>query len=199
VLLCDGKTPDSRAGGKTQHPRNLLQVWPTCLITLCLALLCSSAASIAANDPSPNPSASITPTMAPMSPVDLARSRIDTMLRTGHADSTWFSATFLAQIPASKVDEVITGLKSTLGEYKLVEFTPAKFVAHFAKGTEDVIIHLDADDKIDGLLFRPPALAASSLEDSLRALRPRSGTLSSSSPKRAAPNERPSMRPNLWP
>ncbi len=113
-----------------------------------------------------------------MSPVDLARSRIDIMLRTGHADSTWFSATFLAQVPASKVDQVIAGLKGTLGEYKSVEFTPAKFVAHFAKGTDDVIIHLDAEDKIDALLFRPPALVAASLEDSLRTLRSSSGTLS---------------------
>jgi len=113
-----------------------------------------------------------------MSPVDLARNRIDTMLRTGHADSTWFSATFLAHVPASEVDQVIAGLKGTLGEYKSVEFTPAKFVAHFAKGTDDVIIHLDADNKIDALLFRPPALAAASLEDSLRALRSSSGILS---------------------
>jgi len=154
------------------------QVWPICLVTLCLALFCSSAPSIAATDPSPNPSASITPTTAPMSPVDLARNRIDTMLRTGHADSTWFSATFLAHVPASEVDQVIAGLKGTLGEYKSVEFTPAKFVAHFAKGTDDVIIHLDADNKIDALLFRPPALAAASLEDSLRALRSSSGILS---------------------
>jgi len=41
-----------------------------------------------------------------------------------------------------------------------------------------VIIHLDADNKIDALLFRPPALAAASLEDSLRALRSSSGILS---------------------
>jgi beta-lactamase class A len=113
-----------------------------------------------------------------MSPVDVARSRIDTMLRTGHSDPTWFSAAFLAQVPASKVDELIASLKSSLGEYQSVEFTPGKFIAHFAKGTDDVLIHLDSNSKIDGLLFRPPVLTAASLDDGLRALRPSSGTLS---------------------
>jgi hypothetical protein len=67
------------------------------------------------------------------------------MLRTGHADPTWFSATFLAQIPASKVDDVIAQVKAALGDYRSIELMPTKFVAHFAKGTDD------------GLLFRPPA------------------------------------------
>ncbi len=100
------------------------------------------------------------------------------MLRMGHADSTWFSDKFLAQVPASKVDEVIASLKVSLGDYQTVEFTPTKFIAHFAKGTDDVLIHLDANNKIDGLLFRPPVLAATSLDDALRALRLSSGTLS---------------------
>jgi hypothetical protein len=87
---------------------------------------------------------------------DFAKDRLDTMLRTGHADASWFSASFLAQVPASKVDQVIAHVKAALGDYRSIEFTPEKFVAHFAKGTDDVLIHLDADNKIDGLLFRPP-------------------------------------------
>jgi len=57
------------------------------------------------------------------------------------------------------------------------ESTSQKFVVHFAKGTDDVYIHLDADDKIDGLLFRPPVLKSASLEDALHGLQS-SGTLS---------------------
>ena len=78
------------------------------------------------------------------------------MLRTGHSDAAWFSASFLAQIPATKVDEVIAQISGMLGDYRSLEFTPAKFVAHFAKGTDGVLIHLDAANKIDGLLFQPP-------------------------------------------
>ncbi len=76
------------------------------------------------------------------------------MLRTGHADPGWFSASFLAQVPVSKVDQVIATLTGSLGQYRSVEFTPEKFVAHFAKGTDDILIHFDADNEIDGLLFR---------------------------------------------
>ena len=97
-----------------------------------------------------------TPSPVPSSPVGIATARIDTMLRTGHADPSWFSASFLAQVSASKVDTVISDLTQSLGAYQRVEFTPEKFIAHFAHGTDDVLIHLDADNKIDGLLFRPP-------------------------------------------
>jgi hypothetical protein len=100
------------------------------------------------------------------------------MLRSGHSDAAWFSATFLAQIPTSKVDEIVASLKSLLGAYQSVEYTPTKFVAHFAKGTDDVQIHLDANLKIDGLIFGSPVLAASSLEKTLEALRQSSGILS---------------------
>jgi len=100
------------------------------------------------------------------------------MLRTGHADAAWFSATFLAQVSASKVDELIAGLETSLGPYRSVYFTPAKFIAHFAKGTDDVLIHLDADNKIDALLFHNPVMTSSTLDDGLRALRPATGTLS---------------------
>ena len=100
------------------------------------------------------------------------------MLRTGHADPAWFSQSFLDQIPASKVDEVIASLLKQLGPYQSIELTPQKFVAHFAKGTDDVLIHLDADAKIDGLLFKPPVVTSGSLDDTLRAFREQAGTLS---------------------
>ena len=91
--------------------------------------------------------------------IELARSRIDSMLRTGHADAAWFSASFLAQIPASMVDTVIANLEGQLGAYRSLDFVYPKFIAHFAKGSDEVDIHLDADSKIDGLLFRPPVPA----------------------------------------
>ena len=46
-------------------------------------------------------------------------------------------------------------MKESLGAYQRVEYTPSRFLAHFEKGNADVLIHLDAADKIDGLLFRP--------------------------------------------
>jgi beta-lactamase class A len=97
------------------------------------------------------------------------------MLRTGHADASWFSASFLAQVSVAQEDSVLAGLASALGAYQSLEYTPTNFIAHFAKGTDDVQIHLDADSKIDGLLFKPPVL---SLDDALRALQRVAGTVS---------------------
>ncbi len=121
----------------------------------------------------PSPAPSPPPAMA--STVELARSRITSMLQTGHADASWFSSDFLAQVSIEQVNAVLATLLKTLGPFQSLEYTPEKFVAHFAKGTNDVLIHLDADNKIDGLLFRPPAV---SLDDALRSLRQRAGSLS---------------------
>src|SRR5215469_14597120 len=127
--------------------------------------------------PSPSPSAATTAA----SPLELERSRIETMLRTAHADPAWFSDSFLAQVPAGKIDAVLAQIRDALGDFQNIETMPEstsqKFVVHFAKGTDDVYIHLDADDKIDGLLFRPPVLKSASLEDALHGLQS-SGTLS---------------------
>jgi hypothetical protein len=124
------------------------------VVAACFSFLAGMVAARATPSPSPSPTSS--PSPAPTTVFDFAKSRLDTMLRTGHADSTWFSATFLAQIPASKVDDIVAQLKDALGDYRSIELTPTKFVAHFAKGEDDVLIHLDAENKIDGLLFRPP-------------------------------------------
>ncbi|HLY01027.1 MAG TPA: serine hydrolase [Candidatus Cybelea sp.] len=134
---------------------------------LALAMLLLVAPTAVAQSPAPAQSAN-----------DLARSRIDTMLRTGHADASWFSAGFLAQVSVAEVDAVIAGLMDKLGAYHSVEFTPTKFIARFAKGTDDVLIHIDADMRIDGLLFKAPEIAASSLDDALTTLRHVTGTVS---------------------
>jgi hypothetical protein len=105
---------------------------------------------------SPSPAPTVTPS------IQLAQTRLDTMLRTGHADPSWFSDGFLDQIPASKVDAVLASLVSQYGAYQSIELKPDAFVAQFAKGTLDVLIHMDANAKIDYLLFRPPAAPSAS-------------------------------------
>lgn len=135
----------------------------------CLAL------ALLATTPSPTPSPS-TPSQS--AGIERARTRLDTMLRTNHADPSLFSASFLAEVSAAEVDSVIATIIKTLGPYQSVEFTPTRFIAHFAKGTDDILIHLDTDMKIDGLLFKPPAATAASLDDALRTLRGMLGTVS---------------------
>jgi hypothetical protein len=131
-----------------------------CLVAGCAALMIGTSPGIATAQSTPAPAATATPSTV-ASPLDIARSRIDTLLRTGHADPAWFSATFLADYPASKIDDIVTSLKGSLGEYRSLEFTPANFVAHFAMGTDDIIIQLDANNAIIELLFRRPVVATS--------------------------------------
>ena len=125
-------------------------------VALAFSMLSLCAPAVAQSS-SASPAPAVSPAALPPG-IELARSRIETMLRTGHADASWFSAGFLAQVSASQVDAVLAELTAALGAYQSVEYTPAKFIAHFAKGTDDVQIHLDADMKIDGLLFKPPVV-----------------------------------------
>jgi beta-lactamase class A len=132
---------------------------------------------------SPSPSPSASPVPAPTTPeqsaaIALAQARLDSMLRTGHADASWFSDAFLEQVSVSKVDQVLASIAKQVGPYQSIEYTPAGFVAHFAKGTDVFLVHLDSDNKIDGLFAKPPQLSASSLDDALRGLQDLTGTLS---------------------
>jgi hypothetical protein len=122
---------------------------------LLVPLLSAAVAASGIAQSSPAPAASALPAA-----VALAQSRVDTMLRTGHADAAWFSPNFLAQIPVTQVDALIANMTKALGAYQSLEYAPDKFVAHFAKGTADVVVHLDANDKIDGLIFRPASTPA---------------------------------------
>ncbi|HZV77768.1 MAG TPA: hypothetical protein VFF63_08440 [Candidatus Babeliales bacterium] len=126
-------------------------------IVLALASIAPATALAQSASPSPSPSANPTPSPNPAqaAAIALAQSRIDTMLRTGHADPSWFSKGFLEQIPANQVDYAIVAMTRQLGAYKSLELTPDKFVAHFVNGTAGVFIHFDAKNKIDGLVFQP--------------------------------------------
>ena len=116
-------------------------------------------------------------TASPAPAASLAQTRVDTMLRTGHADPAWFSAEFLAQANATQIDAVIASLTPSVGVYQSLAPTasPNRFVARFSKGTVDVFIHFDAQEKIDGFFLRP---GAASLDDALKALAAFPGSVS---------------------
>ncbi|MBV9233613.1 MAG: hypothetical protein JO030_06175 [Candidatus Eremiobacteraeota bacterium] len=130
---------------------------------LVLFLACAAPAAALQATPAPSPSpvvSDVTPPPAMAATVALARSRIEAMLRTQSADAAWFSSDFLGQVSIQQVKDVLANLIKTLGTFQRLDYTPEKFVAHFAKGTDDVLIHLDAQNKIDGLLFRAPNLSS---------------------------------------
>jgi len=99
------------------------------------------------------------------------------MLTSGHADPAWFSAAFLAQVPVASVDTLIAQLAAALGAYKGIDGENGDYTVRYEKGTDEVLIHLDADNKIDAFLFKPPK-TTTSLDDALNKLRTSKGTVS---------------------
>jgi hypothetical protein len=100
--------------------------------------------------------------IAPTSP--LARARVDKMLSSGHADETWFSASFLAQVKVAQIDAVLAQLRTGLGDYQGLDDNSTRYTARFAHGSDEVQIHLDGDQKIDSLSFEPVKLDLSAME-----------------------------------
>ncbi len=141
------------------------------IIMLIVALAFGALSPAAAATASPSPSA--TPSLS-----EFARGRVDAMLSTGHAHASWFSASFLAQVTAPQLDAIISKLKAALGDYKSTDGAQGDYTAHFAKGTDEVLVHLDADNKIDELWFKPPQIQAASLDGALQAFRSLPGMLS---------------------
>ena len=92
------------------------------------------------------------------------------MLKSGHADPAWFAASFLAQVPASQVDTILAQLTGGLGTYNGIDGIKGVFTARFLKGTDEIDVHLDGENRIDRLFFKPPILKASSLDAALHDL-----------------------------
>ena len=136
----------------------------------------SAGASAQSPIPSPVPSTNSVPSASPApsatasSLSDFARARIDTMLKSGHADPAWPAASFLAQVPASALDTILAQLLGGLGTYDGIDGAKGVFTARFAKNTDEVDIHIDDENKIDGLFFRAPKLKAASLDAALHDL-----------------------------
>ncbi|GAC1392906.1 MAG: serine hydrolase [Vulcanimicrobiaceae bacterium] len=130
--------------------------------------------------PASSAAPSTAPKPEPTSLSEFARSRVDALFTSEHADASVFSASFLAQVPVTQVDAIIAQLKAALGQYKSTDGAKFDYTAHFEKGTAEVLIHLDAQNKIDGLFIKPPKLSSPnvSLDNALRILRTASGDLS---------------------
>ena len=121
-------------------------------ISLAIALLAAaSGRPVLAQTAAPLPAAAPSPGAAEAA----ARGRLDTMLKTGHAEADWFSDSFLARVPVSKVDEIVGQLTAILGAYQGIDGSHGDYTAHFEKGTDEMIVQLDAANHINAILFRP--------------------------------------------
>jgi beta-lactamase class A len=78
----------------------------------------------------------------------------------------WFTSNFLAQIPISQIEQIISSIKTELGTYQKVEAKESEYLITFSKGKVSSKIGLDSDGKIGYLVFVPAATNIS-LEDAI--------------------------------
>lgn len=71
-------------------------------------------------------------------------------------DAGWFTPEFLAQVPASQVQQLVASFKATLGTYQDVEESGGQFTVRFSGGVVPARISLDAEGRIQGLFFSTP-------------------------------------------
>lgn len=98
------------------------------------------------------------PPAARPTPLDAARDRVEAMLSTAHAEASWFSAALLAQASVGQVEAILARFRGALGNYESLEGAKGDYIAHFANGTDEILIHLDPDNKIDTVTFKLPKL-----------------------------------------
>jgi beta-lactamase class A len=102
---------------------------------------------------------------SPLTP-DAALARI---LQQSPAQADWFDPAFLAQIPTTQIDQIVTQYKTQLGDFQQSTATSDGFTVTMEKGTFPAKIVLSAEGKIAGLWFgSPEPLHAASLDDTLK-------------------------------
>src|SRR5271165_4608569 len=107
-----------------------------------------------------------------------AQSRLTTLFTTEPIPAEWFATSFLAQVPIEQVRRVVASYETQLGSYKSLRALPdGSYEVAFTHGTTNATIHLDAQGKIEGLIFKAPKPAARSLDEGLGALRALRGTI----------------------
>jgi len=102
---------------------------------------------------------------APLSP-EAALARI---LQQSPAQAAWFADSFLAQIPTTKIDEIVAMYTGQLGALQHVDASPDGYTVTMEHGTAPAQIVLDAEGKITGLWFGlPESSQVVSVDDTLK-------------------------------
>jgi|GEM_PF-2682067 len=136
------------------------------LVLVALLVVCGSrvaaAQPVAPASPAPSPAATAAPvaTPTPMPPaVDAIAQQRLVQIFTVPIEAAWFSPAFLERVVPEQVAGIVRQLNAALGEYRgLSRLQPGDYRVQFANGTDEVLIHLDAANKIDFLFGKPPVV-----------------------------------------
>lgn len=92
-----------------------------------------------------SPSQSISPKQA-----------IERLLTSEQIQSEWFTSDFLAQVPIEQIRQVISSIKSQLGNYQDIQNNGQDYLVLFNQASVPTKIVLNNQGQIAGLLFQPP-------------------------------------------
>ncbi|OUL33590.1 serine hydrolase [Nostoc sp. T09] len=97
----------------------------------------------------------------------MPKAALERLLTTEPVQADWFSSEFLAHVPISQIQQIISSLKQGLGDYQKVQEQGKNYIVVFARGYVPTQIALDANGKIAMLFFRPPVAQGKSLEEAI--------------------------------
>lgn len=80
-------------------------------------------------------------------------------------DKDWFADSFLAQVPAARVEAITTGFKERFGALKSVVRHGGNYVARLERADVPIHISLDPAGRIVGLLAETPVPTGGTLDD----------------------------------
>ncbi|MEQ9606417.1 MAG: serine hydrolase [Kiloniellaceae bacterium] len=106
-------------------------------------------------------------------------STLEALFRDESVAEDRFAESFLAQVPAAQVAQIVAALKRDLGMLERVEARGADFTLHFTRGAVRTRLSLDGQGRIAGLWFgeATPAGSIESLAAAIRALPGRTSLL----------------------
>jgi beta-lactamase class A len=97
-------------------------------------------------------------------PVTSLRSVLEHLLSAERIQEEWFALSFLARVPISQIEQVLTNLKSQLGAYQAVLEAEGEYLAVFERGVTPIKISLDERSQISMLSLQTPRRKDISLE-----------------------------------
>ena len=136
-----------------------------------LVLACFSVTAVAQTTPTASPG------MAP-SPQSTEAALAQEVLTAKPIPAEIFAASLLASISAGNINSVRDQTVAPMGAFVSISGSNGKYVGTFVHGQVTVLIHVDSDGKIDGLLLRNPILKGVSLPETLASVRNLPGSVS---------------------
>ena len=107
-----------------------------------------------------------------------AEDRVAQLFTADTIDADWFAPAFLAQVPVSQMEVIVTQYREILGEYVRSEGTPPTLTLIFSQGTVPAQIVLDEQSRIIGFWLGVPQTKVNGLEEALAGFSELSGQVS---------------------